>query len=72
MKKLERLLLLCGFFSITFVFFPKYIFAYIDPGTGSYVIQLLIAFFIGVSFAIKLSWKKIKTFFSILFKKKSK
>jgi len=72
MKKLERLLLLGSFFSIAFVFFPKYIFAYIDPGTGSYVIQLLIAAFIGVSFAIKLFWKKIKIFFSTFLKKKSK
>ena len=38
--------------------------AYIDPGTGSYVIQLLIAAFIGISFSIKIFWKKIVRFFS--------
>jgi hypothetical protein len=45
------------------------IFAYIDPGTGSYMLQLLIAAFIGISFAIKVYWKKIKTFLSGIFKK---
>jgi len=38
--------------------------AYIDPGTGSYVIQLLIAAFIGISFSIKIFWKKIVRLFS--------
>lgn len=48
---------------------PKFMFAYIDPGTGSYMLQLLIAAFIGISFAIKVHWKKIKTFISGIFKK---
>ena len=38
--------------------------AYIDPGTGSYVIQLLIAALAGIAVAIKIYWSKIKGFFS--------
>ena len=38
--------------------------AYIDPGTGSYVIQLIIAALVGVGFAIKIYWGRIKGFFS--------
>lgn len=38
--------------------------AYIDPGTGSYVIQLIIAGLVGVGFAIKIYWGRIKSFFS--------
>lgn len=37
--------------------------AYLDPGTGSYVIQLLIAGLMGALFLVKLYWGKIKSFF---------
>ena len=37
--------------------------AYIDPGTGSYVLQVAIAFLIGLAFSIKVFWKKISAFF---------
>jgi hypothetical protein len=43
---------------------PQAAHAYIDPGTGSYVIQLVIAGLLGASFAIKIYWKKIKAFFA--------
>jgi hypothetical protein len=45
-------------------------FAYLDPGIGSYVFQVIIATFIGVLFTIKMFWQKIKNFFSNLFSKK--
>jgi hypothetical protein len=34
--------------------------AYLDPGTGSYVFQVLIATLIGGLFTIKMYWQKIK------------
>lgn len=37
--------------------------AYIDPGTGSYVIQLVIAAFVGVMFSVRIFWKKIVRLF---------
>lgn len=36
---------------------------YLDPGSGSFLIQLLLAALIGSAFAIKVYWKKIKAFF---------
>jgi len=39
-------------------------YAYVDPGTGSYVIQLLIAGLAGIAFAIKIYWGRIKGLFS--------
>ena len=36
--------------------------AYIDPGTGSYLIQLLIATILGSLFALKTYWRKIRAF----------
>lgn len=51
--------------------FPLAIHAYIDPGTGSYVFQIIIAAFVAVSFMVKVYWHKIKAFFRRLFAKKT-
>jgi len=37
--------------------------AYIDPGTGSYVVQLLLAGILGALFAIKVFWRRLISFF---------
>ena len=37
---------------------------YIDPGSGSYIIQAIVAGVLGAAFWIKMSWHRIKTFFS--------
>ena len=42
---------------------PVAAFAYIDPGTGSYVIQLVIAAFVGVAFSVRVFWKRIVRLF---------
>ncbi len=44
--------------------------AYIDPGTGSLIIQILLAALVGAGFATKIFWTKIKSFFSKVFDKK--
>ena len=44
--------------------------AYLDPGTGSYFFQILIAAILGAGFALKMYWKKVKLFMSNLFSKK--
>jgi hypothetical protein len=36
---------------------------YIDPGSGSYVVQLIIAGILGAAFYVKMFWHKIKSFF---------
>ena len=37
---------------------------YIDPGSGSYLVQAIIASILGGMFYIKTIWKRIKLFFS--------
>jgi hypothetical protein len=37
---------------------------YIDPGSGSYFLQVIIAALLGAAFWIKMSWHRIKAFFS--------
>lgn len=44
--------------------------AYLDPGTGSYVLQIVIAGIVSALFTIKLCWRRVVDFFSSLFKGK--
>ena len=46
--------------------------AYIDPGTGSYIIQVVIAGTLATLFALKVYWARVKLFFSGLLSKKPK
>ena len=39
---------------------PTTAFAYIDPGTGSFVIQGIIGAVVGGAFVLKVFWKRIK------------
>ena len=38
---------------------------YLDPGSGSFIIQILIAVLLGLGVALRASWSKIKTYFGI-------
>lgn len=39
-------------------------FAYLDPGSGSYIIQMIVAAALGGAYTIKLYWYKIKSIFT--------
>jgi hypothetical protein len=62
------LLLIVLIISFLFVF-PGEVYAYIDPGSGSYLTQVVLGFVFGGLFMIKLYWNKIK---NAIFKNKSK
>ena len=36
---------------------------YLDPGSGSFLIQLIIASLLGAAFVLRTSWSRIKSFF---------
>ncbi|NWG06269.1 MAG: hypothetical protein HXY35_06235 [Chloroflexi bacterium] len=38
---------------------------YLDPGSGSFLIQLLLAALLGLGVAVRASWTKIKGWFGI-------
>lgn len=59
-----------GFLAAWVLASPPRAHAYLDPGTGSYFFQILIAGLIGGLFAVKLFWGRIKAFFQGLFGKK--
>lgn len=45
------------------------VYGYIDPGTGSYVFQILIASLLAVSFVVRSFWDKIKLALASMWKK---
>ena len=49
--------------TVLFLWVTAGCFGYIDPGTGSYVIQVILAAVVGLSFGLKLFWRNIKGFF---------
>ena len=53
-------------------FFVSDSYAYIDPGSGSMFIQVIIGALVGVGIAIKMYWEKIKFKFSMMRSTKSK
>ena len=52
-------LALCGLVGLAF---PARVSAYLDPGTGSYLFQVLIAVGLGALFVIRTYWARIKEF----------
>jgi len=65
-------LVFCLIFSASTLVFlqPKNALAYLDPGTGSYFLQIVIAGLVGAIVSIKIFWVRIKAFFGNLFGKK--
>lgn len=44
--------------------FISVFFAYLDPGSGSFILQILIAGFLGFLLSAKIFWARILAFFS--------
>jgi hypothetical protein len=50
--------------------FIQDVYGYLDPGTGSYVLQLIIAFFVAALYTSKIIRKKIFGFFKLTFSRR--
>ena len=68
----RRMATLVVLLAVFYFMFPRKTYAYLDPGTGSYILQLIIAGLFGVAFAVKIYWRNVKAFFSNLFSKGQK
>ena len=66
MKKIPRLTTLLGLSIVFFTITPVY--AYLDPGTGSMIVQAIIGMVVAVSVALGVFRNRIKTFLRRLFK----
>lgn len=63
---LSTLFIFCGLYFVT----CKSAYAYLDPGLGSFFVQLLVAFAVGTMFFFKQVWAFIKDFFKKFIPKK--
>lgn len=45
-------------------------YAYIDPGTGSYILQIVIAGAVGAAFTLKLFWRRLRLLISRVISKR--
>jgi len=50
----------------------RHAYAYLDPGSGSYLLQILMAGLLAASLTIKMFWRNIKDFISRLLHKRKK
>lgn len=57
------------FLSIAFIPFwvLQDVHGYIDLGTGSFILQVIIGFLVGALFALKVYWRKFSSFFRRIF-----
>ncbi len=73
MKNLVHSIIIPGILALGYVLiFSQYAYAYLDLGTGSYILQILIATIVGGLFVIKPFFRKIKNFFKRLFRREIK
>ncbi len=62
-----RIMSILALLAIIDLSFPRHAYAYLDPGTGTYLFQLLMAALLGAAVGVKIFWYKIKLFFKKLF-----
>lgn len=68
MLKSLRLPLL-SIFLVFYTYLVSDAYAYIDPGSGSIVIQMIIGALVGAGIAVKVFWAKLKYKISSIFKR---
>jgi flagellar biosynthesis protein FliQ len=63
--------IIIAFILVQVIFIPK-AYAYLDPGTGSYILQVIMAAVVGGLFITKLFWNKMKAFLNNIFDREKK
>ena len=59
-------------FFLYFFLFTSSAFAYLDPGTGSIILQAIVGAFAAFLSTLYIFWEKVKIFFRKVFKKNNK
>lgn len=54
--------------AVALIIAPHVSFAYIDPGTGSFIVQAILGVIFGASLTVRIFWRKIIGFFKKVFK----
>lgn len=60
------------YLAILSLIFPQAAYAYLDAGSGSYIIQLLMGAFLAMLFAVKIYWRNLKELLAGRFSKNKK
>jgi hypothetical protein len=63
MNSLKSLFAVCLVASVLLLALPGDASAYVDPGTGSYVLQIVIAGLVSIAFTLKIFWGRFTGFF---------
>ena len=66
-RRISQLTLICSYLLALCLIFPQPAHAYLDPGTGSYILQVLLAALLGIGLVLKIYWTKVTGFFKRLF-----
>jgi len=61
---------IAALFSVVVLGLARPLYAYIDPGAGSYLIQVLIGVLLGAAVSVRIFWKSIKAKARSLFQPK--
>lgn len=62
---------LAWFIALAILVVPAGAHAYLDPGTGSVIVQAVVAGVVAVGFFVKTQWHRLTTFVGSLFGKKT-
>ena len=62
MRRLRAVTRIIVYSSILYFALATPAYAYIDPGSGSYVLQLLVASLLAGLFAVEVFWSKVRDF----------
>lgn len=66
-RRRRPFLTLLVFLLLTSPFMLRLAYGYLDPGTGSYIVQLLVGGLLGGLFAVGIFWKKVLAFIKRIF-----
>ena len=66
---MKKILIYLIFNTITIFLVVTNAYAYLDPGSGSFILQAIIGFLAALSASFLYYWSKVKNFFLKLFKK---
>jgi len=55
--------------TLSLIFYSSNAYAYLDPGTGSIILQAILGFLAAISAGFFYYWSKVKNFFLKIFKK---
>ena len=66
---MKKILIYLIFNTITIFLVVTNAYAYLDPGSGSFILQAIIGFLAALSASFLYYWAKVKNFFLKLFKK---